>query len=759
MKRIICLISLLFGGNCLILAQGHEANLTKYWHYRYRLVNHFMIVGAGAGESIPAGCRNQGDGGLLDFSDAPQYLGDYLVVLSTEIELLGRNRQDPARIDSTLTELFYALNAINRLDSVAETIYPFPGPDNAGGFQASSLNGFLIKDDAPAGWLDPGSPYADILNKNLPYHGAGVDTYSGNVGAISGVYSELNRVDFDHQGASQDHLFGLLFGLAFVKYYMADAELTFNDYVLNGQKNHENFKQTAKDIADRIVRYIKVDPFTDSHWQCFQPDGIQIDPIDCPAFVSATAHFLGVTSTIQLNIGNQMTPIYARGIAEAGKFITGIDYSFGDPTTNFPFTVSDHVPVICPEGITLMDGVIVPLDPTTTSTTVQAWDLMPEFIPQLYAAEHHNESMYTLPLKLATIGNSWRDMITNFENCNQPFGLSTIQNIYDLGLRDFSNAGYDKYYGLAFRALRGLPYSAAPAIDPCEVESMLDGAPLSGPWCHSITPYANTAPGGWGTTSRFYDGDISGFRGNTGNLGNYSGIDYMMLHNLYYLTQPPSSSLSFSGIYPTELGHPPFSQNELGNIETPYNYGAAYGDLTVNNLTVLNSSNSATNQSGPYAGDLTVTGETGITITNTVIQPGGFFHAYCTGSNCTATIDEYQYNPTSFQRTKPASGKNGGNSNSQLSSHLGDLNALGIYPNPLASDAVFQINIGLAGAYTLEIYNLYGVKVKTIFVNREFEKGSYVILENISALCNGYYEYSLSGMDQKTIKTFVKIDN
>jgi len=29
-------------------------NLEKYWYYRYRLINDFMLIGVGAGKSIPA---------------------------------------------------------------------------------------------------------------------------------------------------------------------------------------------------------------------------------------------------------------------------------------------------------------------------------------------------------------------------------------------------------------------------------------------------------------------------------------------------------------------------------------------------------------------------------------------------------------------------------------------------------------------------------------------------------------------------------
>jgi hypothetical protein len=41
-----------------LCAQDDLANLQKYWHYRHRLVNYFMIVGEGPGMSLPADIRN-----------------------------------------------------------------------------------------------------------------------------------------------------------------------------------------------------------------------------------------------------------------------------------------------------------------------------------------------------------------------------------------------------------------------------------------------------------------------------------------------------------------------------------------------------------------------------------------------------------------------------------------------------------------------------------------------------------------------------
>jgi hypothetical protein len=47
-------------------------NLEKYWFYRYRLINDFMVVGDGAGKSIPAQARQMARGTDLDYMTDPK---------------------------------------------------------------------------------------------------------------------------------------------------------------------------------------------------------------------------------------------------------------------------------------------------------------------------------------------------------------------------------------------------------------------------------------------------------------------------------------------------------------------------------------------------------------------------------------------------------------------------------------------------------------------------------------------------------------
>jgi hypothetical protein len=243
---------------CWLKAQGDEQNLHKYWHYRHRLVHDFMVVGPDSGQSIPAGVRNLWNGSGLHFGDAPVYLGYYIGVLSTEYSLL---KQSGSNTDQTLTELFYALEAVNRLDDNAEKYW---NPEQ----KTTSRNGFMLECDVPADFC---KHYAHQLN------------FSSNAAARPGLI-QATKVDYIEgpsnperrmmSTCSQDHLACLLMGLALDVKYMSDS-LHFQDLVL-GQDRIYSFQREALDISSRIMEYIHHGPFGGSSWTLHVPGGKRI---------------------------------------------------------------------------------------------------------------------------------------------------------------------------------------------------------------------------------------------------------------------------------------------------------------------------------------------------------------------------------------------------------------------------------------------------------------------------------------------------
>ena len=150
---LICLLAAVAG-----YSQTPFRNTEKYWWYRYRLVNDFMKIGDQCGESIPATTRWQKIGAIdqqeewdgLHWGDATQHLGKYINMLAGEQAMLRSNHMSTSR---TNMELYYALNAFERLDKNAEEYcddidanYPCKAK---GAWKYPTKNGFFIRDDVP----------------------------------------------------------------------------------------------------------------------------------------------------------------------------------------------------------------------------------------------------------------------------------------------------------------------------------------------------------------------------------------------------------------------------------------------------------------------------------------------------------------------------------------------------------------------------------------------------------------------------------
>lgn len=201
-------------------SQNIGSNIYKYWNYRERFVNNFIVIGDQAGESIAFNNRN-------DNSWNPLYTGTnrigkgefgtnqgyYIAILATEYELL---KKESAPLDQTLKELYYALYAINRVDLMAETCFQNRPP---------SLNGFLVRDDIPQTFVPDhpelnecclqqtkykfGSGEPFIINAiDFPWESPERDCGFANPGDFNYKYVKAPQ--------SLDQMLGLLIGLSLV---------------------------------------------------------------------------------------------------------------------------------------------------------------------------------------------------------------------------------------------------------------------------------------------------------------------------------------------------------------------------------------------------------------------------------------------------------------------------------------------------------------------------------------------------------------
>ncbi|MEZ4798933.1 MAG: T9SS type A sorting domain-containing protein [Flavobacteriales bacterium] len=163
MKKLSMAILLGIVFPCLTLAQNltmYSELTDKYWQYRDRFKKHFIKIGLDQGESIPASAwrvnwAHAADhtNSALYWTDATIYLGHYLQVLATEYKLLSSRGLST---EKTENEIYFAVRALNRLDQQAE---PFLyGTDE-------NINGLLLRDDVPANFHEHfKNAYSPVFN-------------------------------------------------------------------------------------------------------------------------------------------------------------------------------------------------------------------------------------------------------------------------------------------------------------------------------------------------------------------------------------------------------------------------------------------------------------------------------------------------------------------------------------------------------------------------------------------------------------------
>ncbi|GAB4207402.1 MAG: hypothetical protein Fur0023_18150 [Bacteroidia bacterium] len=213
-----------------------------------------MKVGTGDGESLPFMERGLGSSkftnpsDILKIGDGTSILGYYIATLATEYYLL---KNSSSKTDSTLYELYCALYALNRLDIKAEEKLGWTGPP--------LLNGFLIRDDIPA----------DFVQKNYEhfnYFSAGINNNSQSRGFMSKFSGGMTTVDSDWANynypssfITQDQIYNLLYGLAFVRKFVDDYAYAKdkNGNKLYFQDGLYYIRDEARLIAKRIIDNIR----------------------------------------------------------------------------------------------------------------------------------------------------------------------------------------------------------------------------------------------------------------------------------------------------------------------------------------------------------------------------------------------------------------------------------------------------------------------------------------------------------------------
>lgn len=514
--QLVGLIQPLFGQNL-----DTEAKLLmKYWRYRHRLIGDeevlqtepgFLKTGKNeAGYVIPAKarmpwitgeywglgehyCNYQGDRsslGVIRFNEDPTIdLGNYIAVLATEWKLLSDAGQSTSQ---TEYELYYALKAIDRLDLYGEVFYD----------KSADLNGFFVRDDVPGDFhqhFGPNYNYAvstnclgllpdnddpklvtDIID---PSTGQKIgDNYTDDNGKMDACeapreYGSGAPEDFYVNSESQDQLYGLLFGLAFVHKYIPSS-VTYNG---------EGLKSIGSSQVDRLISHVK--------YGLNIPQSVVVD------FVTNSLSELGVTEDYgfyDLLGWTIRDPNYERVCR--GPYAQ--PYAF--PLSVFAYNVTND-----PKFLS---------DPFAFSTSggILAWGFTQAsmLIPQ-------NEWNITFGLKVAAISGT---MI--------PSEFYLISKQWKKELYELSVAALHDYTPLTNREDFEADLLTAPCDGPCNDYSSLNYI--------SPTNNCPNTPG-WRTPKVWDSMDErNGFVIEDGKevgkiTGEFNGLDYMLAYNIYRL--------------------------------------------------------------------------------------------------------------------------------------------------------------------------------------------------------------------------------
>jgi hypothetical protein len=489
--RALC--ALFLGMTFMSRAQQDETNLDKYWTYRDRFRKNFIKVGSDQGESLPITTRrinwshsqNQSNSALY-WSDATIYLGHYLQVLATEHKLLSAAGQST---EGTESEIYYALRTIQRLDEKCE---PYHENDLYG--QTGFTNGLILRDDVQENFKNYFvNDYSLIFNTECNFQFTHSDynplhIWSGE--NTPGTYAGYN----DKNIQSLDQLLDLFTGLYVVWKLVPDMVIqpTAGDPVM---QLHNYIATTAGRFYARLENdnfMIKKFNSTDN-----VPRGANCWP-EADMFRKITMEMFGGTISyagfLQELYG--ISQIEALNLAEDGGIsLIGID---GVNTTT-------HQEI---EGLWhVIDYTNIPISDNGLCFSLSLGGNICFFDGPL------NDDNIHIILQTATLANYWGHDYLQM-NSNAP-----------------ENAFY--WYPLLSSVLY---HNNSPMdMDQEFYRNFLSSAPCEGPWADPNNVYSS-APNGWASQSLlFHPSNALNGPADPSFRGEYSGLDYMLYHNLYRL--------------------------------------------------------------------------------------------------------------------------------------------------------------------------------------------------------------------------------
>lgn len=536
-KRILSIIAVF--STLSAFCQSPQRNLEKYWHYRDRLRERFVVVSQDVeeeGVNIPAGDIY---GDTISWSDGNSIMSHYLALLSTELYLLKTNGQDYSQ---TLAELYYAMLALERLDLYSESHWRrFDGLLAFGGSTADSLksrqvigqigqkpaiathapsradiNGMHLRDDiSPAFW-----------NRHQSHFGVSE--------VISNFYSGLRPLE----EISQDVMFHNIEGLALVARLagvesVAGVPVTFKTQIIPQYLSEKgimrgdsiDFSLWAKDIIRRYIVWFQTDKGLrkltfKNHWVLRN---------------SVTGKLVQQGSGDE---GWDSWLFYNYGLIEVGKSIVGEDLR-----TQKGYKKNEKIfkKIFCKGFNATIDDVSVDiLAPGHNRLWLRVGlDILTVGIYELHILAGKG---------VAKIGNRMLGSnnddykVRSLASTGNVLGDSTFAVLVSRRSYDPCNTGQPTVYehlpliNLALYDLEGRNFHRDSALYHTEkaiYESLLNEAPFYGP-TGKCAPDADRFAHNWSETSRcVWPENLRPSKRRPCRDIDFNGMDYMMLYNLY----------------------------------------------------------------------------------------------------------------------------------------------------------------------------------------------------------------------------------
>ena len=494
-KNILFVFGLLCGSHLqaqhLTFTENEQAH-RRYWYYRTRFINDFVKIGGAQGDCICFPERNYNGANGISTSakvgpDQIDIMNQYLSALALEYKLLSRNNQST---NETIKEIFYILKTINRLDNEADWFWSSAAPttDYINGYpQTVNLNGFMLREDMPHDYFLPSNATGNYKYFNYKLTEYNNTATSGNLSYIG--LNEINHLTNDNKFSNYE---GFGSGSNYAsrkkdlpwphdKYEsMFIAFMLLVKYIPDGTGYYENgVLQTFQDGESDILQEVRnitnrCHPYMrGNRFGSTSSDWILEYPNDT-ALIAGKGAF-----------------VYSFPLAKMICFINS-GYPFSPPCDSYQ------------DGASLGTGVpfynVLPYNPVPSITPTIGSEDGAVFIGNCMAGSNapvHGPLIFPIPANIAMTNNSTVNHVEWTEL------LRRVLHQHGTLLRPMSSYA-----------------------------SPISNAPCLGPYNYSD---GNDAGYDWKSQDRL-EHPKSFYAANSSPAppGNYPGVDYMLLHNLYY---------------------------------------------------------------------------------------------------------------------------------------------------------------------------------------------------------------------------------